>query len=131
MKLLQYKPLLLCTLIASIAFVLHKGIFYLFMPAKIETLFVYSIPMLYLFFYVCSLIILFILIKVNENNINNVGYTYLLVTCIKMGIAYFFLRPILNSSAAYHSEEKTNFFIIFLLFLAIETVITIRILNKN
>lgn len=131
MKLKHYQPLLLAVVIAAIALLLHKCYFVLFKPAEMESHFIYSLYELYLFFSVCSISILLLLIKVRINNINNVGYTYLLVTSIKMGIAYFFLRPILNSGNPYMATEKINFFIIFLLFLTIETVITIRILNKN
>ena len=131
MKLKQYQPLLEAVVSAIIALLLHKCYFMLFKPAGMESHFIYSLYELYLFFSVCSVSILLLLIKVRINNINNVGYTYLLVTCIKMGIAYFFLRPILNSQGTFVATEKTSFFIIFLLFLTIETVITIRILNKN
>ena len=131
MKLKQYQPLLSAIIIAAIAFGLHKLYFALFKAPGIEHDFVYSIQKLYLFFLVCSLSILLLLIRVRAKNINNVGYTYLLVTVIKMGIAYFFLRPIMNSNHWCAPTEKINFFIIFLLFLTIETVLTIRILNKN
>ena len=49
-----------------------------------------------------------------------------------MGIAYVFLTKLLIDNASrYLPKEKINFFIIFAIFLTIETVVTIRILNKN
>jgi hypothetical protein len=85
----------------------------------------------YGFFFVCSVVILFILIKVKDKNIDNVGYTFLLVTFIKMGISYAVLSPILHSGNPNIQIEKLNFFVIFALFLTIETIVTARILNKK
>jgi hypothetical protein len=53
------------------------------------------------------------------------------LTFIKMGISYILLNPILNSSSQFLKVEKINFFITFALFLTIETVVTIRILNNK
>lgn len=91
----------------------------------------YSIPLLYLVFAVFSFVILSILLFVRSRNLDYVGYTYLILTSVKMGIAFFLLKSILNSSAQEASLEKTNFFIVFIYFLAIETVLTIRILNNK
>ena len=48
-----------------------------------------------------------------------------------MVISYVFLYPILQSTNQLMTPEKINFFITFAVFLTIETVVTIRILNKN
>jgi hypothetical protein len=48
-----------------------------------------------------------------------------------MAIAYIVLLPILNADTKSVAIEKINFFIVFALFLAIETIITIRIVNNN
>jgi hypothetical protein len=47
-----------------------------------------------------------------------------------MAVSYFIVRPILNSPLE-NTIEKANFFFIFILFLTIETLITIRLLNKK
>ena len=70
------------------------------------------------------------LVKVSEKSFDNVGMAFLISTSIKMAISYFILRPILNSPID-NKIEKINFFCIFILFLAIETIITIRLLNKK
>ena len=92
--------------------------------------FYYSIPFLYFIYIVFSKIILFVIIKVSEKNFDSTGMTFLVCTSIKMTVSYFILRPILNSSSE-NTIEKVNFFAVFILFLAIETLITIRLLNKN
>lgn len=131
MKLNQYRPIFNATVIAIIIFIIHKFFFYYFFPNGVEDKFIYSIELLYCFFLSLSIIILFILVKVNKKNINNVGFTFLLLTCLKMIIAYIFLNPILNQTQASIKFEKFNFFAIFIIFLTIETILTIGILNKK
>lgn len=48
-----------------------------------------------------------------------------------MAIAYLFMKPILSSQSTFSGTEKINFFIIFILFLIIETILTIRMLNNK
>lgn len=131
MKLNQYRPIFNATVIAIIIFIIHKFLFYYFSPKDVEDKFIYSIELLYFFFLSLSIIILYILVKVNKKNINNVGFTFLLLTCLKMIIAYIFLNPILNQTQSSIKLEKFNFFAIFIIFLIIETILTIRILNKK
>lgn len=92
--------------------------------------FYYSIPFLYLLYIIFSKIILFVIVKVSEKNFDNTGMTFLVCTTIKMAVSYFILRPVLNLPTE-NTIEKVNFFFIFILFLAIETLITIRLLNKK
>ena len=71
------------------------------------------------------------MIFVRKKNLDIVGYFYLILTMVKMGIAYFFLHKINQHTHDFLSYEKKSFFVSFILFLAIETLITIRLLNKN
>jgi hypothetical protein len=96
-----------------------------------ETDFHYSLSTLYLFFFICSVLILLVLIKVKKNNIDSVGLTFLLLTTIKMVLAYVLLHPILQGPNELVASEKINFYSVFALFLIIETIVTIRILNKK
>lgn len=91
----------------------------------------YSLLFLYTFFFIFSLIILSFLLVVRQKNLDYVGYVFLILTTIKMGVSYFILRPILATSTFNNGIEKKNFFIIFISFLAIETFLTIRILNNK
>ena len=127
----KYRPILEILLLSMVVYLLHKVVFFLNDNNPKFQNFHFPIEVVDGFFFVCSVIILFILIKVKEKNIDNVGYTFLLVTFIKMAISYAILYPILHSSNPYLRIEKLNFFIIFALFLAIETIITIQFLNKK
>lgn len=131
MPLKKFRFLFIVFIAAIIGFVIHKTIFHFFVPKVFENNFVYSIPLLYAFFAFFSAIIVFILMKIKEKSIDNVGYTFLLLTSLKMVMAYIFLRPILTVNLPKTPTEKTNFFIIFIFFLIIETTVTIRILNNK
>lgn len=127
----KYRPILEILLLSIVVYLLHKLVFFLNDNNPKFQNFHFPIEVVDGFFFICSVIILFILIKVKEKNIDNVGYTFLLVTFIKMGISYAVLFPILHSGNPNIKIEKLNFFVIFALFLTIETIVTARILNKK
>ena len=131
MNIKKYQPVLEVLLVSILLYIAHKLFFAFFKYKEISQFFSYSIETLYIFFAVCSFILLIFLIIVKQKNIDNVGHTYLLLTFIKMGLAYFFLHSILNSTHENLKIEKINFFVIFALFLTMETIISIRLLNKN
>ena len=127
----KYRPILEILLLSLVVYLLHKVVLFLNDNNPKFQNFHFPIEVVDGFFFVCSVIILFILIKVKEKNIDNVGYTFLLVTFIKMGISYAVLSPILHSGNPNIRIEKLNFFVIFALFLTIETIVTARILNNK
>lgn len=131
MNIKQYQPILAIAVISAIALLVHKSLFYLFFPNNLEAEFVYTLPKLYGFFFLLSTIILLILIKVSQASMTNVGLTFILLTTFKMGIAYIFLKPVLETNQIHTGLEKSNFLVVFLLFLTIETVITIRLINNK
>jgi hypothetical protein len=128
---MKTKPLFTIILITVIGLIIHKLIFYLLVVNTIEDNFIYSIPLLYGLFSVFSILIVGVLVKVKERNIDNVGYTFLLLTSIKLVVGYLLIQPILKASLHQPALEKINFFIIFIYFLATETILTIRILNNK
>ncbi len=127
----KYQPLLEVTLLSAWVYLAHKLIFFLNENNPKFQNFHLPIEVVYSFFFICSLLIILILIKVNEKNIDNVGYTFLLVTFVKMALSYLVLSPILNSGNPNIRTEKIDFFVIFILFLTIETIVTVRILNSK
>lgn len=131
MNLNKYKPLLELLIIAIAIYIVHRFFFYLNNENSNFRNFHTTIETIYGFFFICSAIILFILIHVKAKSQENVGFVFLILTCIKMGFAYNLLTPILHSGNLNVAVEKINFFIIFILFLSIETGLTIRILNNK
>ena len=131
MNLEKFKSIFALLVLGTIGFIIHKLLFYFFVPKIYEEDFVYSIPLLYFFFFFFSAMLILILDKVKQKNINSVGFTFLFLTTLKMVIAYVFLKPILTLNDPKTPTEKMSFFIIFIYFLIIETLVTIRILNNK
>jgi len=131
MKKSKYRPILELFFITVLFYLLHKLVFYYNENNFDLVNFHYSIETIYGFFSLCSLLIILILIFVNSKSIDNVGYTFLFLTMFKIACSYILLAPILHSGNQNCRIEKTNFFIIFAVFLATETIVTIRILNNN
>ena len=119
-------PLLLAILIS---FGVHEGLFFVL---KINTQnFIYSLPELYAWFTLFTFLVAFVLLLVKRKSLDNVGLSFLLVTSIKMVFCYLILRPILKVATLQNSAEKINFFALFILFLLIETLFTIRLVNEK
>lgn len=129
MNLIKYKPLLFLTVLAGIGYVAHKFLFY-FLGIQM-TSFHYSLETLYLLFFGLSVLVFIVLLKVKERSFDNIGMSFLLGTSVKMIFCYLILKPILQTDSYDNTLEKINFFGMFVLFLAIETVLTIRILNEK
>lgn len=127
----KYQPILEVVFLSVLVYLVHKLFFSLNGDNPKFQNFHFPIEAVYGFFFTCSIIILFILIKVKTRNIDYVGYTFLLVTFLKMVVSYSVLSSILHSGNSNMRIEKINFFIIFALFLAIETIVTIRLLNDK
>jgi hypothetical protein len=131
MNLKKYLPILEVVFLSILVYLAHKLVFFLNENNPKLQGFNSSIESIYGFFFTCSIIIVFILIMVKQKSIDNVGYTFLLVTCVKIAASFVVLSPILQSRNPIVSIEKFNFFLIFALFLTIETIVTARILNNK
>lgn len=130
MKLQIFKTVILTLSIAVVLFFGNKLILQTESFNQNFKLFSYSLETIYTVLCVFSVIILVTLLIVNSRNKDVVGLTYLLITSIKAGILFFIFSDIISSSNK-NTVERINFFIVFILFLAIETLITIRLLNKK
>jgi uncharacterized membrane protein len=128
MKLKKYQSLFFLTLYFGLSFVIHKYIFNYLEYNSPKS--IYTLEFLYLFFGISSVVIITVLIKVKEKNLDIVGNTFLLLTTIKMMLSYIMVRPILNQIPL-NNSEKWNFFFLFIYFLMVETIITINLLNKK
>ncbi|MDN3678406.1 hypothetical protein QWY90_13915 [Flavobacterium paronense] len=131
MNLKKYSSFITIFIAALIGLIIHKVITHFIIPTAFEDNFIYSTPLLYVLFAILSMAIVFALAKVKEVALNYVGYAFLAFTTLKMVIAYALLRPIIHIHLAKTPTEKMNFFFIFIYFLAIETYLTIRILNNK
>ena len=131
MNLKKYRPLFEILVVAVVAYLPHKLFFYFNADNPNFQNFNTPLETIYVFFVVASLLILSLLLLIKEKAPEQIGFAFLFLTCFKMGISYLLLEPILHSGNPNIRIEKMNFFILFLVFLATETVVTIRILNNK
>ena len=125
----KFKPILAIFPAAILGYGIHKLIAY-FILAGVDSTFYYPLEFLYSMFCLLSVIIVSILVVVKERSINSTGYAFLLLTCAKMAVAYVALRPVLQLQSDSIAPEKLHFFAVFAFFLSVETLISVRILNK-
>lgn len=129
MNLKKTLPFLTLLGIVFLLYVIHKLVFYGFNINQ-ET-FHYSLETLYLFFFVLSAIIFRVLLTIRKRSFDNVGMSFLVATSIKMVFCYLILRPLLQVPKTNDPTERINFFILFIVFLTIETLFTIRLVNEK
>jgi hypothetical protein len=129
MNLKKLSPFLTLLGISVLLYAIHKMVFYGFSIKQVS--FHYSLEMLYLFFFVLSAIIFRILLIIKDRSFDNVGMSFLLATSVKMIFCYLVLRPLLQTSTPNNPIERINFFILFIVFLTIETLFTIRLVNEK
>jgi hypothetical protein len=131
MKRLEFKLFASILLFSVVLYGIHKFLFFQFLAQSLQSKFIYSLELLYGYFFMASVIIVSVLVFIRKKNLDNVGFTFLFLTVTKMGIAFFFMQAILNSEGIHQPTEKMSFFAIFILFLTIETVMAVRILNNK
>ncbi len=119
----------LCFLIiVGICFAAHTALATLFDWQAINV--PVSLAQSYLLFSLGSVLVLTVVHIVYERNKDIVGMSFLLVTMVKFILAGIIGRPLWSGDGGSRMAQW-NFLALFLLFLAIETVLTIRILNKK
>ena len=129
MELKNYKTVLNLLVVTLILYLVHKGLFYW---REIDTSkFYYSLETLYLVYSGCSLVLLLILVRISGKNKEHVGMGFIWITGIKIMICCLLLIPLFARSTNHKSLENINFFVMFILFLTIETILSIRILNNK
>lgn len=129
MNLKKYRPIWNLILAVIGIYGIHKMVFYYF--SVTTSGFYYSIEIIYLFFFVCSLLVFLILLYIRERNFDQIGLTFMAVTSVKMIFSYIMFRPVLKLIPVSSQIEKNNYFMTFVVFLLIETLLTIRILNEK
>ena len=113
-------------LISIIFFLIHFGI--VTFLNKIDI-----IPFLMSFAlqFIMTLVILLAMIKIYETAKEQLGFAFLGLSTLKVGISYFFATEYLFQNKATLETNKINFFITFLFFLSLDVYFTIRLLNKK
>lgn len=129
MNLKNLSPFLTLLSVSFLLYAIHKLVFYGF-NINHEG-FHYSLETLYSVYFIFSAIIFKVLLTVKEKSFDNVGMSFLLATSLKMVFCYLILRPLLETEKSNNPTERINFFILFIVFLTIETLFTIRLVNEK
>jgi hypothetical protein len=112
MNLKKYKPILETGIFSILVYVGHKLFFYFNSNNPKFQNFYFPIEWVCSFFSVCSLLIIFALVKIKEKNTDTVGFAFLWLTSVKIGLSYAFLQLIVNAENQNTGIEKSTFLII-------------------
>ncbi|WP_395077934.1 hypothetical protein [Flavobacterium sp.] len=112
-------------------YTIHKSILTFTILKYEASIFEFSLEKLYLMFSFMTITIILILIKVKQKSLDNVGMTFLLITSLKMMICYGIGRSVIIQTNPEQQLEKWNFFAMFMVFLLVETLFTIYLLNAE
>ncbi len=118
--------LLITVILAGIDFLLLKRL----LPNFNTNTLYHSIPTLFAFFGLSSLLVLFVQNKVYKKNPEQIGYVFLLLSSLKTVVAYVLVHPVLQDTNSVAKLEKINFFSVFVVFLSIDVVLTSRLLKN-
>lgn len=113
-------------LISIVFFLIHFGI--VTFLNKIDTI---PFLMSYALQFIMTLAILLAMIKIYETAKEQLGFAFLGLSTLKVGISYFFATEYLFQNKEMLETNKINFFITFLFFLSLDVYFTIRLLNKK
>ena len=118
---------------ASIFLTLILGIFFgaINYLATKEIVLYNSIEEIYFFNFVLTLVSLFILFVINLKFNDKVGYAFLAVGIIKMAVSVVYLLPLVDSDFSNKIPDTLSFFSAYFIFLIIESIVVVRILNKK
>lgn len=117
-------------LIGSAACVIHFLILKFLVSDAIVESFRWPIQQLYLIFLIISSIIVIITERISKKNFDQTGMSFLVLTSIQLVLVYLVFKPLLND-ASVTTIEKLHAGFVFVLFLAIETLLIIQLLNKK
>lgn len=120
-------PIIVQVLIVSLFFFLiHYGI-----VSYLDKLDLMKFLMSYSLQFVMTISIVLAMIKIYEIAKEQLGFAFLGLSTLKVGISYFFATEYLFQNQQMLQINKINFFVIFLFFLSVDVYFTIRLLNKK
>lgn len=91
----------------------------------------FSIEIMHLIFSVSSILIVLILSIIYYKKPDNVGYSFMGITIFKMIALLAVFKNIIQQNSENINPEKTTIIILFLIYLALETILMAQLLNKN
>lgn len=131
MNLKNYASIFYFLLFSVTLYILHRSLFYVLGTDIDPTQFHYNLEFLYAFFAGMGLLIILSLKIVLKSSPDFVGMAFLVATNINLIFSYIVVRPILSKTTGDVKIEKINFFVIFIIFLAMEIVMTAKMLINS
>lgn len=95
------------------------------------TPFYYSLWSVYIFHFISSLISYLFLLFVHKSFPDKAGYTFMGTGVLKMMACVVFLIPMIQSEIADRIPDVAAFFVPYFLFLLFETLVAVRLINKE
>ncbi|MFO7702876.1 MAG: hypothetical protein R6V37_07825 [Psychroflexus maritimus] len=95
------------------------------------TEFFYSVPLVFLFFFISTLAVVFLITWVNQNFKDYVGFAFMGLLLVKGLACILFLIPSFLSEPKPNFKDLMLFFIPYFIFLAYEAVFSIRLINRS
>lgn len=86
---------------------------------------------IYFFNYSLSLVVLLILYYIHNKFNDKVGYAFLALGILKMMVSIYFLMPLIELDFSNKIPDTLNFFFCYFMFLIIESIILVKLLNKK
>lgn len=127
----KYKPLFLILICIVLMYAIHRSLTFLLEWNSVYAGFRFSLEKLYLCFGLASLLIIFVLLKVKQRNFDQIGMAFMALITIKMFVFYFVFKSVISSEISETEWERTNFIILFMAFLILETVVSAQILKSQ
>lgn len=112
-------------------FAIHKfAISYLHLTAAFSH-FHFSLEHLYLYFGIASLVIVSVLLIIKKRNFDQIGMSFMALITVKLIVFYLIFKPIIAKDHTEAGIERTNFIILFMVFLLWETFVSAQILKSK
>ena len=111
-----------------ILFVLHFIVNYIFLD---EIIFYYSIWAIYSFHILSTFLIYFLLVYVSRNFNDKTGFAFMGASLFKMLSAVLFLLPMLIYNENSSFVNLLSFFIPYFLYLILETLFAVKLINSK
>lgn len=131
MNLKTFRPILQFVVAMGLCYFAHKVYLVTFQENLEPFKSLFSIEVLYVLFSTYSILFYIVLLIIKNKSFDNVGMVFLILTTLKIGCSLLFIKLLDSPTANLPSSAKKNFFMIFFLYLAIDTAFGVRILRNK
>jgi hypothetical protein len=121
------KPAIFLLVFTATLFLCHHFI----ISATYKDSFFYATWHIYAFLGVSAFIILFVTHFIHKNLPDKTGFTFMALSIFKIAASVLFFIPLMKADVPDPVGDVLNFFVPYFLFLIVEVLIAIRLINSN